>query len=85
MNIIANSNAMPGGTGSYFSGLRVATMPMITSGMGPGDFDLVVKLLHRGLDLARDLSAERGRRHREHGECRTPQGGIIQVPGEQGE
>lgn len=58
VNILANQNPIPGDTGIHFTGLRLATTPMVARGMTAGDFIHTAELVHRSIELARKLGKE---------------------------
>ncbi|KAK3935391.1 SHMT-domain-containing protein [Diplogelasinospora grovesii] len=58
INILANQNAIPGDVGLRFTGLRLATPPMIIRGMEADNFAYIAELVHRGIELAKRLSGE---------------------------
>jgi glycine hydroxymethyltransferase len=59
VNIIANQNPLPGNKGLRFSGLRLATTPMVIRGLQHSQgFVHVAELVHRGIELTKALSKE---------------------------
>ncbi|EAQ85465.1 hypothetical protein CHGG_09479 [Chaetomium globosum CBS 148.51] len=59
VNIIANQNPLPGDKGLRFSGLRLATTPMVIRGLQDSKgFVQVAELVHRGIELTKALSME---------------------------